>query len=566
MKRIIAIMLVVFLIGSCCGCGKKKPGRNTNSSSSGDSSVVDSGNSSVIDDTTEITDDGTGYYGSSGSGSAGGQIELAGNDIDFDYIDTEDEDEEEEEAPKVKEKSVATLNTNWKGDAKYTTSVSDEQAKALRNKVLNAKNTAEIYKKQITGTIYYVSQNGDNNNKGTSPEEAFYDTDADVFTRNILKEGDAVLFERGWVWRVTTTIRTRPGVIYGAYGKGNKPSFYASSKNYADPSEWTPSNLKNVWKLTVADPDIGLIVFDHGEMVGVKKGNGLIALEKNGDYFYNNAQHVVYFYYDKGNPGRKFKDIEVGLKMNIFGLQSGSIIDNICMKYSGAFRISARACYDSAVTNCEIGFIGGAYQDQKDKTRYGNGIQVWNGVINHLIQDNWIYQIYDTGATWQGKWNDPAGHTDHTFKNISYDSNLFEYCAMSMEFWYDAEQPTSAQYEKCTFTNNISRFAGFGFSKQRSDKKGQHIYIGTREFPNAVECAITGNIFDLAWTCMVDWRPNSLSKIGSWNIEKNSWYQCATDDSTVMQFGNPYKATNVAELETAVKILDKDPKEIKWIS
>ena len=82
-----------------------------------------------------------------------------------------------------------------------------------------------------TGTAYYVSENGNDGNDGLSPESAWR-TNARVSEAD-LSEGDAVLFERGGLFR--GQIKTKPGVTYSAYGIGNKPKIYGYTENCAIP-------------------------------------------------------------------------------------------------------------------------------------------------------------------------------------------------------------------------------------------------------------------------------------------------------------------------------------------
>ena len=63
----------------------------------------------------------------------------------------------------------------------------DEQAEALKQEVLNTKDELVI-----TGTTYYVSPYGDDENDGTSPATAWQTLDGLVAHRDILKEGDGV--------------------------------------------------------------------------------------------------------------------------------------------------------------------------------------------------------------------------------------------------------------------------------------------------------------------------------------------------------------------------------------
>lgn len=469
--------------------------------------------------------------------------------------------------------SISTLKTEWNASGMVKSGKTDAQATALRNKVLNAKNTTENYK--IKGTIYYISPNGDDNNSGKSPKDAFKTTYSDAFTSKV-KPGDAVLFERGGVWRLSESIRARSGVTYGAYGTGEKPALYMSPYNYARKEFWLPSTRENIWKVSATDTDIGLLVFDHGKMVGVKKGSGIIALEKNGDYYFNANQDMLYLYYDGGNPGKAFKDIEIGFKKNIFTISRAQnvTIDNLKLKYSGTMAVSMCNSDGSTITNCEIGFIGGAYQNVKTQLRFGNAIQQWNSVYNQKVTNNWIYQVYDTGISWQGDYSYTSGNDPDRidqYVNIDYSNNLIEYCSLAIEFWHGYKEGEkdkmicTAPIENFNCSNNICRFSGYGWGVQRADHVGYHICVYSRAFLNSKNNRITNNLFDLSYSYIVRWNFLRASDNVGWTIENNTYYQKKARLEEGLWYGTSRNATNQSTLEAAVALFDTSPKHVEWI-
>ncbi|MBR5223945.1 MAG: hypothetical protein IKV81_07265 [Clostridia bacterium] len=549
MKKILALILAMSLLLMCCACVSQTPDNNS-------STPNNSTNSTPSDDTS--SDDNSSDDNSSEESQLGSVV------VDGFVLEEELEEEGKEEKQEV---VPQTLNTKWYGNATVTSSKSDAEAKKLRDSILNAKNTDEIY--EIKGKKYYVSPNGDDENDGLSEKTAVRTLNAHIFTMNKIKSGDAVLFERGGLWRVTSTFVCREGVTYGAYGKGDtKPAFYGSAKNYADPDDWIPSNLENVWKLTVADADVGQVVFNHGELIGVKKLNGLIALEENGDYYFNSKEDTLYVYYKDENPGKVFDDIEVALKLSLFTLNVKNVtIDNLCIKYVGAFGVDmGRNPHNTTITNCEMGFIGGSLQS--GNLRYGNAIQAWNGTENFTVANNWIYQVYDAGITWQGDYSWEAESGD-VYKNITFENNLVEYCTYSFEFWHaNGGDPnlSPATVENFKLVNNISRFAGYGWGIQRPDSTGCHICVFQHLFPTAKNNAITGNIFDLSWGYMVNWRGDSRSNNGDWTIRDNAWYHTKNMANNGLIYCTWLNTTNQSQLEYAVSIFDTNPAKVEWIS
>lgn len=574
-KRAIILLLAVFLLlAGCSGNSEKKnekkPGNNQSETGEMNSETEE------VDSETGDVDSGTQVASDDVSSSEPETVSRPVSSTSSKKLSVGSVYSLEMESEKTVNPSVyvqggnklSTLDTDWEGTFKMS-GKSDAVAAEYRTRILNSKNTAQLYK--ISGKTYYVSPDGNDENDGLSPKTAFKTVEAPIFKMDMLKPGDAVLFERGGIWRLMHSVSTDEGVIYGAYGKGEKPTFYGSAYNYADSKYWTPSTKKNVWKATVSDFDIGLLVFDHGKLVSVKKTSGLTGLGKNGDFYYNRKDDTVYLYYDSGNPGTKFKDIEICLRHSAFTVNFDSVvIDNLKIKYFGSFGISLGGCNHTMITNCELGFIGGALQNET--TRYGNAIQQWNGGVGHLVENCWVYQIYDTGLTWQGQCRElynPGYKVVEDYTDFIYRNNLIEYCSMSVEFWHDTS-PTGTVSQSVVkgfiIENNVSRFAGYGWGSQRPDPVGSHIRVGSRSFPNAVGNKITGNIFDMSLRYMVEWRYNKSDYNGEWAISGNTYYQTKNlRNEAIWYEGYSLSATNKTELNSAVSVFDSAPSKVNWI-
>ena len=327
----------------------------------------------------------------------------------------------------------------------------DKEANDLRNAINGTEDSLKI-----KGQKYYVSPNGNDNNDGKTPATAWKTLDNVLLSAFLLKEGDAILLERGGVYRLNSAFVCKSGITYGAYGKGNKPVIYGSSTNYAWGKLWEPSNKKNVWKLNLEKSDAGIIVFDHGKAVGSKKTN-VSSLKTEGDFYHNIDDGLLYLYVEGAYPNVKYESIEIGTDTNIMTIPQKSkniTIDNLSLKYSGAHGISVSAnASNIKITNCEIGWIGGSYFDPiaKPGARYGNGIQFWLSCENMVVDNCWIYQVYDTGFSYQGQGNLPGTK----YKNISLKNTLIEFCSMSIEVW-DQTSDTSV-VENVELIKNILR-------------------------------------------------------------------------------------------------------------
>ena len=377
---------------------------------------------------------------------------------------------------------------------------SDMTAVTLRNVIANKENLT------ATGeTTFYISaQTGSDLNNGLTPSTAWKTLEAVYMHRDQIHSGDTILLARGGIYR--GTIDTLSGVTYGAYGSGPKPCVYGSRENAAK-GHWIVTDIPNVYAYKTYTNDIGIIVFDHGEAVGIKKLNGLAALKNNFDFFHDPEGRTLYLYLDKGNPADLYTDIEMGFNQDIVSIQRGVhdvTIENISFKYTGAHGISTGiGVYNICVQYCEFGWIGGSILAKTTDTRYGNAIQFWGACSDSIIDHNWIYQVYDTALTHQYKGTDQ----NMVAKEMTYSNNLIEYCTYSFEyFWKCVDSsgnvitPPTFYMEDISVTNNIMRFSGYGWGNQRPDlNAAAHIKSWDSSPDPAKSFAISGNTFDTAW-------------------------------------------------------------------
>ena len=437
----------------------------------------------------------------------------------------------------------------------------DELAEKKRQEILNTKDELSP-----SGLTYYVSPDGDDSNDGKSPEKAWKTTNALNTNSWAFMAGDTVLFERGGIYRTSSAIFVKSGMNYGAYGEGDKPVLYGSAKNYAQPGLWKPSKKENVWKMDFSLEDVGIIVFDHGKEVGTKK-TGLMTLTKNGDFYHNTEDRVLYLYFDKGRPNQVYNDIEIGVKRAIFSLTAGIsnvVIDNICMKYAGTFGVQCIGNNDGiTVQNCEIGWIGGS--TLSGSSRYGNAVQFWDSCKDSNITNNWIYQIYDTGITFQGS-------VGSVYDNIRYTDNLIEYTAYALEFFIQGDEyisKSNGSINNIYFENNILRFTGYGWTKQRFNLSDVgSIVAWTHVYEDMENFNIKNNIFDCTTRNFVYWQWDNAHKQSGVNISGNSFYQKANDAKEGMRYADKgiISITDQKSLEEAISVFDKSPKEVKWIN
>ncbi len=425
------------------------------------------------------------------------------------------------------EGKVLTLEERFAETEKVIAEV-DEKAEKLKKKILNTKS-----KFPAKGTHYFVSPTGNDANDGLTPITA-WKTLKRVSEAEELLPGDSVLFERGCMFRGDGT-RCRTGVTYSAFGEGAKPIINCSPENGAGASNWKRvAGTKNIWQYKNKLQDIGTLIFDGGANHGVKQVPDYIGgrfcvrgtsgekvydfkteLCENFDFFCEcdkvltdkgvpnagDEKNVgnLYLYCDMGNPGSVFSSIEFARKRHGFRIVgNGVTIDNLCILYAGCHGISSGTTENLTVRNCEIGWIGGAiqfYSENGRVVRFGNGIEIYGGCRNYLVEHNYVYQCYDAGATHQYS---AVGTNDVIMENTVYNENLFEFCVYNIEYFLGkAASESAVRYMKHTvISNNILRYAGFGFGEQRPDKGSAAHIKGWDHFNKSSDFVIENNIFD----------------------------------------------------------------------
>ena len=357
------------------------------------------------------------------------------------------------------------LNAEW-----------NAKADAMREKTLNTPNM----KIPANKVVYYISPRGNDANSGTSPDQA-WKTIAKLESEKT-PAGCYVCFERGGIYRGKFTARA--GVTYTAYGTGSKPEIWGSPFNGAEVGKWEEIE-KNIWryseKLTT---DVGVIVMNEGEAHGIKKILGGEAayklLTKNFEFLHElgaglvekEAGGYIYMYCDKGIPAELWEQIEFNTRGNVISVKYNDdvTIDNLCIMYGGSHGIGAGTVNNLKVTNCEVGWIGGSIQHfENGPVRFGNGIEIFGGCKNYVIDNCWVYQCYDAGITHQYS---AVGTNDVIMDGVYYTNNLIEDCTYSIEYFLgNAESGNPTRYmSKIHMTDNLLRDAGFGFGKQRPDQ------------------------------------------------------------------------------------------------
>jgi hypothetical protein len=441
------------------------------------------------------------------------------------------------------------------------TSSYDADAEKLRQGILNTKDTV---KPSTTGKTYYISPKGDDKNAGTSKDKA-WKTTANLLQKSMFKAGDVVLFERGGVYR--GAFKMVSGVTYAAYGSGYKPTIYSGERDYADASLWKETS-KNIWKLdTGIQPDIGNIIFNHGEACALKMLNNKLSI--NYQFYHDANKNCLYLYFDKGNPGKVWDAIELATQVTMIHGAAGThdvTIENLCIKYSGLHGIQVGdGSYNITLRGCEIGYIGGSMSDWG---RLGNGFELIHGGHDILVEDCWVYQCYDAGLTHQANAPYAIVQEDIIFRN-----NLVEYCTYNIEFFNSYKNGHITR--DILYEGNALRFAGYGWgiiNRIHSSDVASANFNGWNHIEACDNYIIKNNVFDTAYRYLINSGyvdgKNGPTFIGNTYIQHNDTKSAVikTQDTEKNQTEaeTTLWATDQASMEAAVKTFDSNPASVRF--
>lgn len=416
--------------------------------------------------------------------------------------------------------------------------------------------------------IYYISNSGNDSNDGKSPQSAWNTMKHADAAAQILQSGDQVLFERGGIFRGGLELVS--GVTYSAYGEGDRPHLYGSLQNYADQTLWEKDEEEHIWKLHVGNMrDIGNVVFDHDYMEKWAMKRLTPELKENYDFYHDREHGILYLYLDLGNPGAVYRDIEVCSDNHVLlgkHFTHDIIIEQLCIKYTGAHGICIwHGSENITVRDCEIGCIGGSMLEGFEcPVRYGNGFEVVDGCDGILVEHNYVYHCYDAGITHQS--SNPAGAVQ---RNIIFRRNRIEYCNYNIEYYVDCE---NGLIENTVYEDNVLRYAGYGFGSVNRIGSNtsvlSHICCYARKMP-CRNFIIRNNLFEQSMRKILTiGSPNDKTGFGPVITDNIYILEKKAEETEVAMIRNSKDEETVllgntqAELETAVALLDANPKAV----
>ncbi len=384
----------------------------------------------------------------------------------------------------------------------------DIVANAMISDVINSPDNI-----RASGNTYYISNNGDDKLDGLSPETAWATISKLRLETPNLKEGDAVLFERGGEWRKVNEWRlkqkdatweemsmftAKKGVSYGAYGVGDKPILNGSQQNYACEEMWRQTEFPNVYICSEEFWIVSLIALDHSDKIG-KHGEKMAIKEIYGvndffdicdfktdcSYYLDADTHKLYFYSDKGNPSDRFKTMEIGGRLQVIRNSCAALIENFNFKFSG-YGITGGPYMN--VKNCIFSYLGGCQcSDRKgDKIPCGNAIEIYGACDGFYVENCWMYEICDTGLTHQ-LW---SAKGDCIQRNISFKGNVIDRFHWGIEFNNPPSDDGSERLvENCEHSYNLVQNGGGCWADNQFDRKNgatNYNCFGTAKSVNVV--------------------------------------------------------------------------------
>lgn len=321
-----------------------------------------------------------------------------------------------------------------------------------------------------TGTAYYVSADGNDENDGLTPETAWQSVgkllqELDQREGSVLQPGDAVFLRRGDIfrlpeWALEISVNE---ITLSAYGEGEKPIITASSENGTGEEKWQlvyeDESGKKIWQYYHDMRDVSRIVLNDGEAITTRiyeyyDENGYISCEATGwwmhesegvtlldallpleesmiadltiisrperegwDYSSCNAG-PLYLRCDSGNLGALYESIEFSeyQPMGLFWLESSeTVFDNISFQCNGNSYIKAgidwKDIQNTVIQHCEFAYGGcsvTSYHEREDGAIVVEvqGDGIYNIIRNTTIQNNYFHDMAATTVTYEADVSD----------------------------------------------------------------------------------------------------------------------------------------------------------------
>lgn len=289
-----------------------------------------------------------------------------------------------------------------------------------------------------SGRTYYVSNDGDNDDTGLSPEHAWRTIDR--VNDDSFEPGDAVLFRRGDEWREELVIswsgEQDAHISFGAYGQGDKPRILGSERAEG----WTAvGGYDNIWQSATRldEPYAGhpsSIFFGHengtttwGRVQDIHHvnacGSGFSNLTQEYDWCWEDDTIYVYAPVD---PDTKYTFVEVPQRRGAITMKSHNAkeyitIDGLEMMYGTMYGYNDGWPMDDEVRglviqNCHVGYIGIRGGDS------AMGLVVWHSDL--IVRNNDIHDCGRRSISYNVYTDNGKNTPDLVFENVLFENNV----------------------------------------------------------------------------------------------------------------------------------------------
>lgn len=387
-----------------------------------------------------------------------------------------------------------------------------EEVEALRDELydLIVYDSSEL---EVTGTKYYLANDGDDQADGLSPETAW--KTLKKATEFKFQESDGLYLKRGDLWRGNIILQN--GVTYQAFGNGAKPKIYYSVNGKTE-GEWKKTDTENVWVFdkVIDTKDIGVIVFDGGRKYAEKKMQKCDLKNELDFYFSGNwvykqeekHENLTYLYCSEGNPNDIFEEIELSLQghtIQIDNFMHDIKVHNLDVRYGQDFFLNDMS-KNIEITYCILAWMGGHYGGDAMNFgcyRFGGGGGAWARCDNMKFEHCFFTQHFDCAMSPQFSRNPTAPNpnvysvTPTEFKSFHVNDCLIEYTEYSFEYFYASFKDSGVYgtpgYFDMYFGYNICRKCEQGFGDKHPASR--FIRAGFSE-NNCYDTVFEKNIFD----------------------------------------------------------------------
>lgn len=364
-------------------------------------------------------------------------------------------------------------------------------------------------------TDYFVAANGNDTNDGLTLATPFRSiTRVNTLLNNAtITRGDTVYFRRGDTFygklRPLSLTYTRAGDVrfmpYSALPIVTKP-ILSSYKLLDIPTGWT-LHAAGVWKIDLANAAHGTTHTGYdgaqggASNVGFLKVDGVIwgakkftlgALSAQWDFFNDGTTLYVR---TSDNPTALASDIRASTDGDGITVGSSHQILGLHVTGSGGCGIAGSsrrsAIYGNRINECGGSALVG-YGD--GTTRYGNGIQIWIGSRDSVIELNTISETFDVGYTLQGSESSITPNIPR-FVNVHFRRNLIYNCTQSIEFWTSGTPSEGTGFINCSVTHNLCIGAGRGQLSKFRPTQINCVHVLTYSWQLPASLDVSHNVF-----------------------------------------------------------------------